>query len=75
MRRVKLKIDAIEQATAASTVAMARRIYAGTLSKGAKAKLFTALDVEAWWQEQEAREREGTLYHAHLGYIVAASKL
>jgi hypothetical protein len=53
---------------------MARRIYAAAFSKGTETKLFTASDVEAWWQEQEAREREGTFYHAHLGYIVAASK-
>jgi ubiquinone/menaquinone biosynthesis C-methylase UbiE len=74
MRRVKLKIDTIEQATVAPTVAMARQIYAAAFSKGTEAELFTASDVEAWWQEQEAREREGTCYHAHLGYIVAASK-
>jgi hypothetical protein len=74
MRRVNLKIDTIEQATVAPTIAVARPIYAATLSKGTKAKLFTASDVEAWWHEQEAREREGTFYHAHPGYIVAASK-
>jgi ubiquinone/menaquinone biosynthesis C-methylase UbiE len=74
MRRAKLKVDAIEQTTLAPNVAVARRIYAAALSKGIEAGLFTAADVEAWWREQEAMEREGTFYHAHPGYIVAATK-
>lgn len=74
LRGVELKIDTVEQTILVPTVAIARRIYAATLSKGIKAGLFSASDVEAWWREQEAREREGTLYHAHPGYIVMASK-
>ena len=74
MRRAKLKIDAIEQTTLAPNIAVARRIYAAAHSKGIEAGLFTAADVEAWWREQEEMERDGTFYHAHLGYIVAATK-
>jgi hypothetical protein len=74
MRRAKLKVYTIEQTTLVPTLAIARRIYAATLSKGIKAKLFTASDVEAWWQEQEAMEGDGTLYHAHPGYLVVATK-
>jgi ubiquinone/menaquinone biosynthesis C-methylase UbiE len=74
MRKARLKVDTIEQTTLEPTVAIARRIYAATLAKGVKAELFTASDVEAWWQEQEAREREGTFYHAHPGYIALAAK-
>jgi hypothetical protein len=58
----------------APTLAIARRIYAAPISKGVNANLFTASDVAAWWQEQEARERDGSIYHLHPGYIVAASK-
>jgi ubiquinone/menaquinone biosynthesis C-methylase UbiE len=74
MRRAKLKIDAIEAMTLASNVAVSKRIYAAALSKGIEASLFTSADVESWWREQEAMEREGDLYHAHPGYIVAATK-
>ena len=74
MRRAKLKIDAIEQTTLAPNVAIARRIYAAALSNGTEAGLFSAVDVEAWWREQEEMERDGTVYHAHPGYIVAATK-
>ena len=74
MRRAKLKIDAIEPTTLAPNVAVARRIYAAAFSKGTEAGLFSAVDVEAWWREQEEMERNGTFYHAHPGYIVAATK-
>jgi ubiquinone/menaquinone biosynthesis C-methylase UbiE len=74
MRRANLKVDAIEQTTLSPNVAVARRLYAAALSKGIEASLFTAVDVEAWWREQEAMERDGTFYHAHPGYIVAATK-
>jgi ubiquinone/menaquinone biosynthesis C-methylase UbiE len=74
MRSVKLNIDTIEQATLIPTLAIARWVYASTISKGIKAELFTAPNVQAWWQEQEAREREGTFYHSHPGYIVVASR-
>ena len=74
MRRANLKVDAIEQTTLAPNVAVARRIYAAALSKGTEAGLFSAVDVEAWWREQEEMERDGTFYHAHPGYIVAATK-
>ena len=75
MRRCNLRIDTIEQTTLIPTLAIARRIYGATISKGIRAELFRASDVEAWWQEQEAKEREGTFYHSHPGYIVVASKL
>jgi ubiquinone/menaquinone biosynthesis C-methylase UbiE len=74
MRGAKLQIEAIEQMTLAPTLAIARRIYAASLLKGIEAHLFTAADVEAWWQEQDAREQDGTLYHTHPGYLVAALK-
>jgi ubiquinone/menaquinone biosynthesis C-methylase UbiE len=74
MRKANLKVDAIEQTTLAPNLAVARRIYAAALSKGIEAGLFTAVDVEEWWREQEAMERDRTLYHAHPGYIVAATK-
>jgi ubiquinone/menaquinone biosynthesis C-methylase UbiE len=74
MRRAKLKTDAVEPMTLTSTVAIARQIYAAALSKGIKTGVFTAIDVEAWWREQEAMQRDGRFYHAHHGYIVAASK-
>lgn len=74
MRRAKLKVDAVEPSTLVPTVAVARRLYAAALSKGVTTGAFTAVDVEAWWREQEAMERGGRFYHAHHGYIVAASK-
>jgi ubiquinone/menaquinone biosynthesis C-methylase UbiE len=74
MRKAKLKVDAIEPMTVMPTVAIARRIYAAPLSKGVKTGAFTAADVEAWWREQVAMERDGRLCHAQHGYVVAASK-
>ncbi len=74
MRKAKLKVDAIEPMTLVTTVAIARRVYAGALSKGIKTGVFSAVDVEAWWREQEAMEQDGKFYHAQHGYIVAASK-
>jgi hypothetical protein len=74
MRRANLKVDAIEQTTLAPSAAVARRIYAAALSKGIEAGFLTAADVEAWWREQAAMEQDETFYHAHPGYIVAATK-
>jgi ubiquinone/menaquinone biosynthesis C-methylase UbiE len=74
MRKAKLKVEAVEAMTLMTTVAIARRIYAAALSKGIKTGVFTAVDIEAWWREQEAMEQDGRFYHAQLGYIVAASK-
>jgi len=74
MRKAKLKIDAVEPMTLLTTVAIARQIYAAALSKGIKTGVFTAIDVEAWWREQEAMEQDGRFLHAQHGYIVAASK-
>jgi len=74
MRKANLKVEAIEPTTLVPTVAIVRRIYAAALSRGVEAGLFTAADVEAWWREQDAMDRDGTFYHAHHGYIVAASK-
>jgi ubiquinone/menaquinone biosynthesis C-methylase UbiE len=74
MRKAKLKVDTIEPVTLLSTVAIARRVYAAALARGVKTGVFTAVDVEAWWREQEAMEQDGRFYHAQHGYIVAASK-
>lgn len=74
MRKANLKIEAVEPTTLVPTIAIARRLYAAALSKGVEGGLFTAADVEAWWREQNAMVRDGTFYHAHHGYIVAASK-
>jgi ubiquinone/menaquinone biosynthesis C-methylase UbiE len=74
MRKANLKVKAVEPTTLVPTIAIARRIYAAALSKGVKTGVFTAIDVEAWWREQEAMEQDGRFYHAHHGYIVAASK-
>jgi ubiquinone/menaquinone biosynthesis C-methylase UbiE len=74
MRKAKLKVDAVEPVTLMTTVAIARRVYAAALSKGTKTGVFTAVNVEAWWREQEAMEQDGRFYHAQHGYIVAASK-
>jgi ubiquinone/menaquinone biosynthesis C-methylase UbiE len=74
MRKAKLKVEAIEPMSLLPTVAVVRRIYAAALAKGVKIGVFTALDVEGWWREQEAMEQDGRFYHAHHGYIVVASK-
>jgi ubiquinone/menaquinone biosynthesis C-methylase UbiE len=74
LRTAGLKVNLIEQTTLFPTVAMARRIYAGALSKGVTAGLFTSADIDAWWQEQAAMDSDGNLYHAHPGYIVATTK-
>jgi ubiquinone/menaquinone biosynthesis C-methylase UbiE len=74
MRKAKLKVDAVEPMTLMPTIAIARRIYAGALSKGIETGVFTAVDVEAWWREQEAMEQDGRFCHVQHGYIVAASK-
>lgn len=74
MRQARLKVEAIESVTLTPTLAIARRVYAEAIAKGIRQGLFTASDAEAWWREQDAREQAGTLYHAHHGYIVAASK-
>ncbi len=74
MRKAKLKVGAIEPVTLLTSVAIARRVYASALSKGVTTGVFTAADVESWWQEQEAMEHDGRFYHAQHGYIVAASK-
>jgi ubiquinone/menaquinone biosynthesis C-methylase UbiE len=74
MRKAKLKIDAVEPVTLMTTITIARWIYAAALSKGIMTGVFTAIDVEAWWREQEAMEQNGRFYHAQPGYIVAASK-
>jgi ubiquinone/menaquinone biosynthesis C-methylase UbiE len=74
MRKTKLKVVAIEPMTLLPTLVIVRRLYAAALAKGVKSGVFTAVDVEAWWREQEAMEQDGRSYHAHHGYIVAASK-
>jgi ubiquinone/menaquinone biosynthesis C-methylase UbiE len=74
MRRANLRIETIEPITLTTTVAIARRVYAKAVAKGVTAGLFAASDADAWWREQEAMDQEGRLYHAHHGYIVAASK-
>ena len=74
MRKPKLKVVAIEPMTLLPTLVIVRRLYAAALAKGVKTGVFTAVDVEAWWREQEAMEQDGRFYHAHNGYIVAASK-
>lgn len=74
MRRAGLRVDAIEPVTLTTTLAIARRVYADAIAKGISQGLFTAAAAEAWWREQDARERAGTLYHAQHGYIVAAAK-
>ena len=74
MLKANLKVEAVEPTTLVPTIAIARRIYAAALSKGVKTRVFTPVDVEAWWREQEAMEQDGRFYHAHHGYIVAASK-
>ena len=74
MRKAKLKVVTIEPMTLLPTLVIARRVYAAALAKGVKTGVFTQVDVEAWWREQEAMEQDGRFYHAHHGYIVAASK-
>ncbi len=74
MRAANLEVETIAPATLMPTIAIVRRIYAGALSKGREAGLFTADEVDAWWAEQAAMEKAGTLYHAHPGYIVASAK-
>jgi ubiquinone/menaquinone biosynthesis C-methylase UbiE len=74
MRKAKLKVHAVEPITQLPTLAIVRRLYAAALSKGVKTGVFTAVDVEAWWREQEAMERDGRFCHVEHGYIVAASK-
>jgi len=74
MRQAKLRIETIEPTTLTPTVAIAQRVYAEAVAKGISIGLFTAPDAEAWWEEQDAMERDGRHYHAQHGYIVAASK-
>jgi ubiquinone/menaquinone biosynthesis C-methylase UbiE len=74
LRRAGLKVNLIEQTILAPTIPMAQRIYAAALSKGITAGLFTSADVDAWWQEQATMDRDESFYHAHPGYIVAATK-
>ena len=65
MRKAELKVVAIEPMTLLPTLAIARRLYAAALAKGVKTGVFTAVDVEAWWREQETMEQDGRFYHAH----------
>lgn len=74
MRKAGLEVETIEKATVMPTIKMARKIYSGALSKGKETGLFTAAEVDAWWDEQEAMEKAGTLYHAHPGYIIVSVK-
>lgn len=75
MRQAGLRVDAIEPVTLTTTLAIARRVYANAIAKGISQGSFTASDVEAWWQEQDARQQAGTFYQAQQSYIVAASKV
>lgn len=74
MRKTGLAIDAIEPMVLRPTVEIARRIYAGPISKGIENRDISAEEVDAWWREQEFMERSGKLYHAFGGYVVAATK-
>lgn len=74
MRRAGLKIKTIEPVILTPTLAIARRVYTDAVGKGISQGLFTASAAVAWWREQDAMEQAGTLYHAHHGYIVVASK-
>ena len=74
MRKAKLKVNAVEPMILMTTIAIARRIYRSALSKGIRTGVFTTVDVEAWWREQETMEQDGRCCHAQHGYIVAASK-
>jgi len=69
MRQAKLRIEAVEPTTLTPTVAIARRVYAEAVAKGISTGLFTATDAEAWWQEQNAMERDERLYHAQHGAV------
>jgi len=73
-RKAGLAIEAIVPSTVLPNTAIARRLSGSALSRGIDEGLFTAAQVESWWQEQDRMEQDKSLYHAYHGYVVAGLK-
>jgi len=73
-RKAGLAIEAIVPSTVIPNTTIARRLSGGALSRGIDEGLFTAAQVESWWQEQDRMEQDKSFYHAYNGYVVAGLK-
>ncbi len=51
-----------------------RRLVGGTLTKALEARAVPAPELEHWWSELDAAEREGRFFAGDLGFIVTGRK-